>query len=159
MSPPFSSREAIATAMRAERPEMTMPGTCMRPRQAKKATVAAVATVRLARTSMRFLRLDTVARPKLIAARMHPLIDTRDAGMVNAFIASVSFEQGSGKNTKTAADTVAQNSQYSLVAELINEFGIDSRYGCSVCLQSMPRGHAPAMDGQGIKKARTYVRQ
>ena len=89
MSPPFSSRGAIATAMRAESPEMTMPGTCMRPRQAKKATVAAVATVRLARTSMRFLRLDTVALPRLMAERMHPLIDTRDAGMVNAFIASM----------------------------------------------------------------------
>lgn len=103
MSPPFSSRGAIATAMRAERPEMTMPGTCMRPRQAKKATVAAVATVRLARTSMRVRRLDTAA----LMERMPSRIDVREAGIVNAFIASVSFTQGSGKNTKTAADTVA----------------------------------------------------
>ena len=132
-----------------------MPGTYIAPRQAKRATVATEAVMIDERTSIRVRRFDTVA----LMERMHSRIDGREAGMVNAFIASVSFEQGSGKNTKTAADTVAQNSQYSLVAELINEFGIDSRYGCSVCLQSMPRGHAPAMDGQGIKKARTYVRQ
>ena len=88
MSPTFSSRGAIATAMRAESPEMTMPGTCMRPRQAKKATVAAVATVRDARASMRARRFDTAALPRLMAERMPSHFDVREAVMVNAFIAS-----------------------------------------------------------------------
>ena len=65
-----------------------MPGTCMRPRQAKKATVAAVATVRDARASMRARRLDTAALPRLMAERMPSHFDVREAVMVNAFIAS-----------------------------------------------------------------------
>ena len=75
---------ATATAMRAERPEAMMPGTYMRPRQAKKATVAAVATVRDARASMRARRFDTAA----LMERMPSHFDVREAVMVNAFIAS-----------------------------------------------------------------------
>ena len=76
---------ATATAMRAVRPETMMPGTCMRPRQAKKATVAAVATVRNARASMRARRFDTAA----LMERMPSHFDVREAVMVNAFIASL----------------------------------------------------------------------
>lgn len=76
---------ATATAMRAVRPEAMMPGTYIAPRQAKRATVATEAVMIDERTSIRARRFDTVA----LMERMHPLIDTRDAGMVNAFIASV----------------------------------------------------------------------
>ena len=76
---------ASAAAESAVSPEIRTPGNDCRPRQKKSEAVAATATERHVRASIRLRRLDTVA----LMERMHPLIDTRDAGIVNAFIASL----------------------------------------------------------------------
>ena len=84
-----------------------IPGTYIVPINRNRATVEIVPADMHPRWEIRVRKLDTVA----LMVRVSSRIDGREVGIVNAFIASGIFEQGSGKNTKTAADTVAQKSQ------------------------------------------------
>lgn len=84
-SPPsFSEAGAMATAERAASPETIMPGTYIAPIKRNIATVEIVPKDTHRRREIRVRRLDTVA----LMERMRSRIDGREAGIVNAFIAS-----------------------------------------------------------------------
>ena len=78
----------MATAVMAVSPETTMPGTYIAPINRNMATVEIVPAEMHPWWEIRVRKLDTVAPPSLIAVRVSSRIDMREAGMVNAFIAS-----------------------------------------------------------------------
>lgn len=78
----------MATAVSAVSPETMMPGTYIAPIKRNMATVEIVPADTHRLWEIRVRRLDTAVLPKLIAVRVSSRIDRREAGRVNAFIAS-----------------------------------------------------------------------
>ncbi len=75
----------MAAVVRAVSPETMIEGTCMAPRAKKKTEMAMMATVRNTAAGIAARRLDTVELMELMSSR----IESREAGMVNAFICIV----------------------------------------------------------------------